>query len=55
MERNVRIFVPSSCYVNPLVFDLTVLRKEDHIPAFENVMRHFDVKLVNIFSFDIEN
>jgi hypothetical protein len=44
MERNVNIFVPSSHYVE--VFDMTFLKIKDHAPAFESVMRHFDVKMV---------
>ena len=47
-QKNIRIFTPSSHYVNPQVFNLSVLKTLDHIRDFRSVMKNFKVTMVII-------
>ena len=45
-QKNIRIFTPSSDYMNASVFNLSVLKTRDHASNFRSAMKHFKVKLV---------
>lgn len=43
------IVVSSNVYTDTSVLELLVLKTKDHISSFKNVMKNFEIEMVNIF------
>jgi hypothetical protein len=40
--------ISSNSYADSSVMSLLLLKRKDHVPAFESIMKHFEIEMVNI-------